>query len=105
MGNNAAYSSFEFAIITIYDHGVLTLPLLDALARDYEGMDIDSGGSRDLKTKDGKSLEEVCIGLIDPQWVPVKTGGADDYDDPEEWELEERYGKWNEITDERWGWC
>src|SRR2546421_12636015 len=105
MGNNAAYSSFEFAIITIYDHGVLTLPLLDALAKDYEGMDIDSGGSRDLKTKDGKSLEEECIGLIDPQWVPVKTGGADHYGGPEGWEVGERLGKGNEDTDETLGWC
>jgi hypothetical protein len=104
MGNNAAYSAFEHTIITIYDHGVLSLPLLDALAKDYEGMDIDPGGSRNLETKDGKTLEEVCIGLVDPSWVPVKTADFD-YDDPDEWEWEERSGKWCEITDERWGWA
>jgi hypothetical protein len=104
MGNNAAYSSFEHTIVTIYNHGILTLELLDELAKDYEGMDVDAGGSRDLQTKDGKTLKEVCIGLVDPAWVPVKTDGPDDYDDPEEWEWEEKYGKWNEITDERWGW-
>jgi hypothetical protein len=103
MGNNAAYSNFEYAIITIYDHGVLTLELLDALARDYEGMDVDSGGSRDLKTKDGKTLEEVCIGLVDPAWVPVK-GDDDWYSDLEHWEWEEKYEKWSEITGGRWEW-
>lgn len=100
MGNNAAYSSFEYTIITIYNHGVLTLELLDELAKDYEGMDVDSGGSRDLQTKDGKTLEEVCIGLVDPGWKPDNV-----YPSDEEWQWEERYNKWHEITDERWGWC
>lgn len=104
MGNNAAYSSFEHTIITIYDHGVLTLPLLDVLAKDYEGMDVDSGGSRDLKTKDGKTLEEICIGLVDPSWVPVK-GDDTWYSDPDHWEWDEEYNKWNEIRHGRWGWC
>jgi hypothetical protein len=103
MGNNAAYSSFEHTIITVYDHGVLTLELLDALAKDYEDMDVDSGGSRDLTTKDGKTLEEVCIGLVDPSWVPVKSDGKY-YSDPDAWEWDERYSKWNEITHGRWGW-
>jgi hypothetical protein len=102
MGNNAAYSSFEHTIVTIYNHGVLTLDLLDELAKDYKGMDVDSGGSRDLQTKDGKSLEAVCIELVDPSWVPVKGDGY--YSDPEEWEWEERYDKWNEIRHGRWGW-
>jgi|SRR5437899_1204024 len=105
MGNNAAYSSFEYTIITIYNHGKLTLELLDELAKDYEGMDVDSGGSRDLVTKDGKTLEEVCIGLIDPAWVPVKSTEPNAYYTPDEWEDEERYDKWMEITDGRWGWC
>ena len=104
MGNNAAYSTFEYTVVTIYDHGVLTLELLDALARDYTGMDIDAGGSRDLTTKDGKTLEEVSIGLVDPQWKPVKRDDKH-YSDPEFWEDDECYDKWTSITDERWGWC
>ena len=104
MGNNAAYSAFEHTIITIYNHGVLTLELLDEIAKDLEGMDVDSGGSRDHTTKDGKTLEYVCIGLVDPEWVPVKDTESDAYYDPDEWEYEERYSKWEEITDNRWGW-
>jgi hypothetical protein len=103
MGNNAAYSSFEHTIITIYNHGVLTLALLDELAKDYEGMDVDSGGSRGLQTKDGKSLEQVCIELVDPAWVPDNDTHYL-YPSDEEWEEDERYNKWSEITDERWGW-
>lgn len=103
MGNNAAYSSFEHTIITIYDHGVLTLELLDELAREYEDTDIDSGGSRDLQSKDSKTLEEICIGLVDPTWVPVK-GDDNWYRVPEDWEWDERYNKWYEITHGRWGW-
>ena len=104
MGNNAAYAAFEYTIITIYDHGVLTLNLLDALAKDYEGMDIDAGGSRDLETKDGKTLEEVCIALVAPTWIPVKSTDTNAYYDEECWEDEERNNKWSEITDERWCW-
>jgi|ERR1041385_870592 hypothetical protein len=104
MGNNAAYSAFEHTIITIYNYGVLTLDLLDELAKEYEDTDIDSGGSRDLKTKDGKTLEDVCIGLVDPTWVPVKNESRRYGGEPEHWEWYERYDKWKEITDGRWGW-
>lgn len=104
MGNNAAYSSFEYTIITIYNHGVLTLELLDELAKDYEGMDVDSGGSRDLQAKDGKKLEEICIGLVDPGWAPDNDTHYL-YSSDEEWDNEERYNKWCEITHGRWRWC
>lgn len=103
MGNNIAYSAFEHAIVTIYNYSVLTLEMLDELAEEYRGMDIDPAGSKELKAKDGKYLEDICIGLVDPEWVLTK-GDDDDYADPEYWEWEERYDKWRDITDERWGW-
>ena len=104
MGNNAAYSIFKHTIITIYNHGALTLALLDALAKEYAGTDIDSGGDTGLLTKDGKTLEEVCIGIIDPAWVPVKNNENGAYYNEECWEDEERNNKWSEITYDRWGW-
>lgn len=104
MGNNVAYSTFQHTIIIIYNHRVLTLELLDELAKEYADTDIDSGGDTGLTTKDGKTLEEVCIGLVDPAWKPVKKDDEEYYIDPEYWKNEELYFKWNEITDDRWGW-
>ncbi|OLB44110.1 MAG: hypothetical protein AUG51_22215 [Acidobacteria bacterium 13_1_20CM_3_53_8] len=103
VGNNAAYATFQHTIITLYNHNVLTLALLDELAREYTDTDIDSGGDTGLTTKDGKTLEEVCIGLVDPQWLPVKREDAN-YVNPKYWEEEERYEKWYEITNGRWEW-
>lgn len=96
MGNNAAYTTFEHTIITLYDKGVLDLDLLDTLAKEYAGSDIDSGGSRNLKTKDGKDLETVCIELVDPGWKSESEVESDDY-----WD--ERYDKWDEVQG-RWHW-
>jgi hypothetical protein len=95
VGNNAAYSAFQHTIITIYDHEKLDLDLLDALAEPYRGSDIDSGGDIGLTAKDGKTLEEICILVVDPEWIPVKNAKDN---------TEEYYYKWKSITDERWGW-
>ncbi|SRR6266487_2748109 len=104
MGNNAAYSTFQHAVITIYNRGKLDLDLLDALAQEYRDTDIDSGGDTGLTAKDGKHLEAICILLVDPEWVPVKIDDERVYRDPDEWESSERYWKWYEITRGRWGW-
>jgi YD repeat-containing protein len=104
MGNNDAYSNFQFTVITLYDHGVLTLDILDSFgnyACTYP--DIDSGGDTGLTTKDGKTLEQVCIEIVDPEWKPVKSTTVS-YDDPDHWKWEEEYNKWEEITGRRWGW-
>lgn len=101
MGNNAAYATFEHTIITLYDKGVLDLDLLDILACEYEGMDVDSGGSQDLQSRDGKSLEQVCIELVDPDWKPERR--PEDEDD-EWWESGARYDKFMAIRRGRWGW-
>lgn len=96
MGNNAAYSTFEHTIVTLYDKGVLDLGLLDTLAKNLTGESPDSGGSRNLKTKDGKNLELVCIGLVDPEWTPESKVNSDDY-------YEEIYEKWFSLV-LRWKW-
>jgi len=103
VGNNAAYSTFQHTIITLYDRNKLDLELLDTLAEEYSGTDIDSGGDTGLTAKDGKNLEAICIHIVDPEWVPVKNEDTTVYDDPDHWEWDERYWKWEEICG-RWGW-
>jgi len=65
MGNNAAFEDFEYHVITFYDQRLLSLSVLDILAEPYRDTDIDHGGRQDLKTQDGKSLEEV---IVLPSW-------------------------------------
>jgi len=102
MGNNSAFTQFEATIVLLYDKGALTSDVLDALGEQYRGTDIDSGGSRDLQAKDGKYLMEIVIETMCPGWTPVKKDDGE-YLHPHQWESDERYDKWCEITD-KWGW-
>jgi len=104
MGNNAAYSTFQHTIIALYDRGKLDLELLDTLAEEYSGTDIDSGGDTGLLAADGKTLEEICLLMVDPGWSPVQNEDQSIYPEPEAWQWYERYWKWRSITGERWGW-
>lgn len=91
MGNNQAYSTFQRTVINLYNRGKLDLEMLDELAEEYRGTDIDSGGDLGIETKDGKTLEQVCIELVNPGFLP-----RDDSSD--------EYYEWERITTERWGW-
>lgn len=79
MGWNEGYSLLEETVIRVYDLGKLDKTMVIALFEPYRGRDIDSGGSRGLRTKDGKTMEEVVceawgiplpprppLGVIDP---------------------------------------
>ncbi len=104
MGNNQAYSAFQHAVITVYNHGVLTLALLDDLAAEYKGTDIDSGGDTELTTNDGRDLEAICIALVFPDYDPgPEPDEEDESDEPQDY-FERRYEKWHEITHDRWKW-
>lgn len=104
MGNNTAYSTFQHTVITIYDHNKLDLELLDELAKEYAHTDIDSGGDTGLLSKDGKTLEEICIEIVEPGWIPVKNEDESVYYNPIDWEFDERYNMWQSITNDRWKW-
>ena len=101
MGNNAAFTYFEETVIKLYDQGALTLPVLDTIAENYRDTDIDSGGMRDLQTKDGKGLFQVCIELINPDFVPVETDPADPDSYAKTWTW---YHEFAVVRRERWGW-
>lgn len=100
MGWNAGYTIFEATVIGAYDLGKLDKQLLTVLMEPYRDSDIDSGGSRDLLTKDGKGVEQVVIEV----WglpVPKKPKGRTD----DEWgiyyeKLSEQFGK----VSEHFGW-
>ena len=61
MGWNRGYTIFEETVIGTYDLGKLDKDMLVVLMEPYRDSDIDSGGSCDLKSKDGKSVEEIVV--------------------------------------------
>lgn len=96
MGNNEAYADFETTVIELYDAGGLTKESLERIGKRYWGKygDIDSGGSQDLLTHDGKDLLHVVVETMAPDFKPQ----SDDIDEVDE----ELYEKFSEITD---GWA
>lgn len=61
MGWNKGYAIFEATAIGAYDLGKLDKDLLTVLMKPYRGSDIDRGGSKNLQTRDGKSVEQVVV--------------------------------------------
>lgn len=96
----AAYASFEKTVIDLYDQELLTLHRLDQVAHQYRQLEIDSAGSQDLLTCDGKDLHQVCIELVDPFFLIPSRGSSGDHE--EYWEQELK--KWEHIARARWHW-
>ena len=90
MGWNTGFSVMEQAVIGAYDAGKLDADILRILLRPYENTDIDSGGCRDLKTKDGKGIFDVLVSTLLPDvYAELKAKNLDEDD----WlfELHEEY--------------
>lgn len=100
MNRRAAYASFEKIVLDLYERETLTLEHLERLAERYRTIEIDSAGSRYLRTRDGKDLHQVCIELVDPTFPLAAPGSSEDHE--EYWERE--LNKWEEIVRQRWGW-
>lgn len=99
MGWNKGYTIFEQTVIGAYNLGKLDKDMLTVLMEPYRDTDIDSGGSHDLKTKDGKRVEQIVIetwGLT----VPIHPGDeSDELDDY----YEALYEQFDIVTD-HFGW-
>lgn len=67
MGWNAGYTIMENTVVTLYDSGMLTSDLLNEIMEPYKGTDCDSGGSYDLKAKDGLGVEEIICKTMKPE--------------------------------------
>ena len=100
MNRRAAYASFEKTVLDLYEREMLTLEELERIAAQYRTIEIDSAGSRYLRTRDGKNLHQVCIELVDPAFALAVPGSSEDHE--ESWEKE--LNKWEEIVRRRWGW-
>lgn len=67
MGWNSGYAIMEQQVISFYDKGLLTRDILNTLMTPFCNTDIDSGGSQDLKSQDGKSAEEIMCMIMEPE--------------------------------------
>ncbi len=114
MGNNDRYTFFEHTVITLYDSEKLDAQLLDALAEQHRGTDIDAGGSRDLKTLDGLELPDVILFFKVPntfrelrevlQRLQRAPSGAGSDNLLDKLYYEPRFDAVHAITSGEWGW-
>jgi hypothetical protein len=103
MGWNQGYTIFEATVVGAYDIGKLDKALLTVLMEPYRGTDIDSGGSRDLQSRDGKGVEQI---VIETWGLPMPVAPSSRYDDdPDAWEEydETLYQQMGIVTD-HFGW-
>ncbi len=105
MGWNSGYTVFEATVIGAYDLGKLDKDLLAVLMEPYRGTDIDSGGTRDLTSKDGKSVEQIVIETWGLEMPAAPQHSADD--DPQDaWGdyYDAVYGQMRVVA-KHFGWC
>jgi hypothetical protein len=69
MGWNQGYTIYEATIVAAYNAGKLDKELLAAIMEPYRGSDIDHGGETGLKTKDGKSADQVAVEAFGLKWL------------------------------------
>lgn len=101
MGWNQGYTIFEATVIGAYDIGKLDRELLTVLLEPYRGTDIDSGGTRDLKTTDGKDVTRVVIETMGREYPPRPETTDEDKLDLYYVSI---YDMFNEITLGQFGW-
>ena len=60
-------SIIQNQVITLYDAGVLTPNILDAIMKPFEGSDADTAGFHaGVTAKDGKGVEEIICLVMQP---------------------------------------
>jgi hypothetical protein len=99
MGWNAGYTIFEATVVGAYNLGKLDKDLLAVLMEPYRGTDIDSGGSKDLLSHDGKDVMQIVI----ETWGLEMPKRPDGEPSPwtEEWDdyFDAIYDRFREVTD------
>lgn len=101
MGWNEGYEIMEHQVVSLYDMGLLNKDVLNALMQPFCDTDIDSGGSNDLKAKDGKSAENIICFIMDPEkYREAIEGFVPDPKEPD-WNAK-LYDLCSEITKREW---
>lgn len=67
MGNNKDFAIMEEQVINLFDSNLLTKEILECVITPFKETDCDSGGSRNLRANDGKSIEEIICYIMSPE--------------------------------------
>ena len=104
MGWNAGYTIMEHTVITLYDRHLLTKEILEAVMEPYKGTNCDSGGSCNLKAKDGLGVEEIIRKTMCPQKYQDVIDHPKYYkNEPERWQSNEKaYDLFHKIWHVHW---
>lgn len=109
MGWNIGYRVMEEQVVELYNSGILTKELLDKVMEPYKETDCDSGGSVNLKTEDGKSVEEVICYIMKPEeYIEAVKNPVypPDYPIPQKDKFmnsDNGYALWSSIWSDLWG--
>jgi hypothetical protein len=109
MGWNQGYTVLEAQTIALYDLGVLTPEVINALCAPFRNTDIDSGGSRGLRTKDGRSFEDILLAVAAPKTVQQQIAALKAAAPEQDWlndnyqeDLEEQSEEYNSAQKAEW---
>ena len=108
----------EETVMGLYRINKLTVKVLKVVMEPYRGTDIDSGGSADLKAKNGLEVPDIVIKLLDPKTFkklePMRlavmkhpkdyTKRSEAQELLQEKYYEARYKAFNKITNKQFGW-
>lgn len=73
MDKQVSFPSFEATVVELYDLGTINQKALDLLAQPYQKSNFFSVSQRELKAKDGKTLEEIVVATIEPEQFQALT--------------------------------
>lgn len=97
MGNNQAFTTVERQLIGFYDVHALTPKVLDIICEGWRGTDIDLGGYKGLKAKNGLNVFYVVAEVLRTT-IPEPEG------DPELIVDNEKEFEWFiPLSEQRWG--
>lgn len=71
MGWNTGWTIMEEQIMSLYELGSLSQPVLKAVLRPFVGTDVDEGGSSYPMSEDGKSFWQIVVEIMFPEYIPA----------------------------------
>ena len=110
MGNNKAFTNFEWLTMDLYNKGYLNKDILSSIMEQFRGDDIDSGGRIGDLSNDGLCIEELVLKVFEEK-IPVSPIFPLDYESWSEEDVQRNEGYMNELYEafhkitDRFGWC